>query len=102
MKFTIGTSDSKAVKVDAMVMVDEAHQFAQQEITNDTYMLDGEKVNPSMLSRSAIRSLMSAGRKRGIGGILATQRVSNIDKDPIADARNGLIGGTTFDIDQRR
>ncbi len=85
-----------------VVMVDEAHQFAQQEITNDTYMLNGKKVNPSMLSRSAIRSLMSAGRKRGIGGILATQRVSKIDKDAIADARNVFIGGTTLDIDQRR
>jgi len=60
------------------------------------------KVNPSMLSRSAIRSLMSAGRKRGIGGILATQRISKIDKDAIADARNVFIGGTTLDIDQRR
>lgn len=85
-----------------VVMVDEAHQFAQQETTNDTYMLKGSRVNPSMLSRSAIRSLMSAGRKRGIGGILATQRVSKIDKDAIADARNVFIGGTTLDIDQRR
>lgn len=85
-----------------VVMVDEAHQFAQQETTNDTYMLKGARVNPSMLSRSAIRSLMSAGRKRGIGGILATQRVSKIDKDAIADARNVFIGGTTLDIDQRR
>lgn len=85
-----------------IVMVDEAHQFAQQETTNDTYQLNGVRVNPAMLSRSAIRSLMSAGRKRGIGGILATQRVSKIDKDAIADARNVFIGGTTLDIDQRR
>jgi hypothetical protein len=85
-----------------IVMVDEAHQFAQEETTSDSYLLNGVKVNPSMLSRSAIRSLMSAGRKRGIGGILATQRISKIDKDAIADARNVFIGGTTLDIDQRR
>lgn len=85
-----------------IVMVDEAHQFAQEETTSDTYILNGVKVNPSILSRSAIRSLMSAGRKRGIGGILATQRISKIDKDAIADARNVFIGGTTLDIDQRR
>lgn len=85
-----------------IVMVDEAHQFAQEEITNSSYILNGERVNPSMLSRSAIRSLMSAGRKRGIGGILATQRISKIDKDAIADVRNVFIGGTTLDIDQRR
>jgi hypothetical protein len=85
-----------------LVMVDEAHQFAQEETISDTYILNGVKVNPSILSRSAIRSLMSAGRKRGIGGILATQRISKIDKDAIADARNVFIGGTTLDIDQRR
>jgi uncharacterized protein len=85
-----------------LVMVDEAHQFAQEEITSDTYMLNGKKVNPSMISRSAVRSMMSAGRKRGIGGILATQRISKIDKDAIADARNVFIGGTTLDNDQKR
>ena len=85
-----------------IVMVDEAHQFAQEETTSDTYMLNGVRVNPSILARSAVRSLMSAGRKRGIGGILATQRISKIDKDAIADARNVFIGGTTLDIDQRR
>jgi hypothetical protein len=85
-----------------IVMVDEAHQFAQEETTSDSYVLNGVKVNPSILSRSAIRSLMSAGRKRGIGGMLATQRISKIDKDAIADARNIFIGGTTLDIDQRR
>lgn len=85
-----------------IVMVDEAHQFAQEEITNDTYILDGVKINPAIISRSAVRSLMSAGRKRGIGGMLATQRISKIDKDAIADARNVFIGGTTLDVDQRR
>jgi hypothetical protein len=85
-----------------LVMVDEAHQFAQEELTSETYVSEGRKVNPSMMSRSAVRSLMSAGRKRGIGGILATQRISKIDKDAIADARNMFIGGTTLDNDQRR
>jgi DNA helicase HerA-like ATPase len=48
-----------------IVMVDEAHQFAQEETTSDTYIMKGVKVNPSLLSRSAVRILMSAGRKRG-------------------------------------
>lgn len=85
-----------------LVMVDEAHQFAMEKPISDTYILNGSRVNPSLISRSAVRSMMSAGRKRGIGGILATQRISKIDKDSIADVRNWFIGGATLDIDQQR
>ncbi len=85
-----------------LVMVDEAHQFAQEKPSGDYIIWNSQKVYPAVLSRSAIRSMMSAGRKRGIGGILATQRISKIDKDSIADARNVFIGGTTLDIDQQR
>jgi uncharacterized protein len=85
-----------------LVMVDEAHQFTQEKPSNDFMMWNGQKVYPALLSRSAIRSMMSAGRKRGIGGLLATQRISKIDKDSIADVRNYFIGGTTLDIDQQR
>jgi hypothetical protein len=85
-----------------IMMVDEAHQFAQEKPSNDWMMWNGKKVYPALLSRSAIRSLMSAGRKRGMGGILATQRISKIDKDSIADVRNWFIGGSTLDIDQQR
>lgn len=75
-----------------LIIVDEAHQFAPE----------GKGSDSTTASRSAINSLMSAGRKRGFGGILATQRISKIHKDPIADARNIFIGGTTLDIDQER
>ena len=75
-----------------LVIVDEAHNFAPEDARGEN----------AMRARSAIRSLMSAGRKRGFGGILATQRISKIDKDSIADARNVFIGGTTLDIDQKR
>ena len=89
-----------------LVIVDEAHNFAGEspaksgrEIAKLHLKTDE---SPSMLSRSAIRFMMSAGRKRGIGGLLATQRISKIDKDSIADARNVFVGGTTLDIDQER
>jgi uncharacterized protein DUF87 len=75
-----------------LVIIDEAHNFAPEDARGEN----------AMHARSAIRSLMSAGRKRGFGGILATQRISKIDKDSIADARNVFIGGTTLDIDQKR
>ena len=89
-----------------LVAIDEAHNFAMEspskggkELTKQYFKLDE---SPSLLSRSAVRNLMSAGRKRGIGGLLATQRISKIDKDSIADARNTFIGGTNLDIDQER
>lgn len=78
-----------------LVIVDEAHQFAPEGTS-------GKSAVPLAMCRSAIRNLMSAGRKRGFGGILATQRLSKIDKDAIADVRNWLIGGTALDIDRQR
>lgn len=75
-----------------LIIIDEAHQFAPE----------GKGGEAAVASRSAINSLMSAGRKRGIGGILATQRISKIHKDSIADARNVFIGGTNLDLDQER
>lgn len=75
-----------------LIIIDEAHQFAPEAKGSES----------SNASRSAVNSLMSAGRKRGFGGILATQRISKIHKDSIADARNIFIGGTTLDIDQQR
>lgn len=92
-----------------LVIVDEAHNFAPEETPRSSKRkskkadsLDEYLEDAALKSRSAIRSLMSAGRKRGFGGILATQRISKIDKDSIADARNVFIGGTTLDVDQVR
>lgn len=91
-----------------LIVVDEAHNFAMEggassegKRITEKYFKDKSE-SPSSLSLSAMRNLMSAGRKRGFGGLLATQRISKIDKDTIADARNVFIGGTTLDIDQKR
>ena len=89
-----------------LIKIDEAHNFAPEgksgggEETAKYYI--GEKIVPAMYSLSAVNLLMSGGRKYGFGGLLATQRVSKINKDSIADARNKFIGGTTLDNDQRR
>jgi hypothetical protein len=45
---------------------------------------------------------MAKGRKRGFCGILATQRISKLDKDAAAEANNKLIGRATIDIDRKR
>jgi len=77
------------------VPIDEAHQFAPESA-------GGAKDSPVAASRRAIRFLMSAGRKRAICGALATQRISKLDKDSMADAKNVFIGGITLDVDQER
>lgn len=89
-----------------LVCIDEAHNLAPESPLKGGKELSKKYFNlfesPSILSRSAIRFMQSAGRKRGIGGLLASQRISKIDKDSIADARNIFIGGTNLDIDQER
>ncbi len=78
-----------------LVMIDEAHMLAPESA-------GGKHDDPVARSRRAVNSLMSAGRKRGYCGLLATQRISKLHKDAIAECKNVFIGGTTLDIDQQR
>ena len=78
-----------------LVMIDEAHMLAPESA-------GGKPGDPVARSRRAVNSLMSAGRKRGYCGLLATQRISKLHKDAIAECKNVFIGGTTLDIDQAR
>lgn len=71
-----------------LVFIDEAHIFAPERGKSN--------------STDAIIALMSQGRKRGYAGILATQRLSKIHKDAIAEANNVFIGRTWLDLDQLR
>lgn len=74
-----------------LVVIDEAHRFAPETGR-------GEKPESS----NAIAELMSAGRKRGLAGVLATQRLSKLSKDVAAEANNVIIGRATLDLDVRR
>jgi len=71
-----------------LVVVDEAHQFAPQKEKSE--------------SVSAVIDLMTRGRKRGFCGILATQRLSKLNKDAVAECNNKLIGRTGLDVDMKR
>lgn len=70
-----------------VVFVDEAHQFCPEGKT--------------LASSDAVINLMDAGRKRGICGILATQRLSKLSKHAAAECANIFIGRTS-PIDQAR
>lgn len=79
----------------AIVAVDEAHLFAPN---GD----NGEEKEARKEGQQAMANLMSRGRKRGLAGIIATQRLSKLHKNVAAEATNFLLGRTFLDIDIAR
>jgi len=71
------------------VVIDEAHEYCPESGR------DAE-------SREAVVALMAQGRKRGLGAILATQRLSKLSKDAVSEANNVCIGRFAQDVDLRR
>ena len=79
----------------AMVVVDEAQLFAPAT--------GGEaQEEPRRLSLAAMTNLMCRGRKRGLAGVVATQRLAKLAKNVAAEASNFLMGRTFLDIDMAR
>ena len=78
-----------------LVVVDEAQLFAPAvagEVTDEA----------RKLSLGAMTNLMCRGRKRGLAGIVATQRLAKLAKNVAAEASNFLMGRTFLDIDMAR
>ncbi len=50
----------------------------------------------------SVIDLATRGRKRGYCAVLATQRLSKLHKDAVAEMNNKLIGRTGLDIDRKR
>lgn len=78
-----------------LVIVDEAQLFAPAaagEVTEEA----------RRRSLGAMTNLMCRGRKRGLAGIIATQRLAKLAKNVAAEASNFLMGRTFLDIDMAR
>ena len=78
-----------------LVVVDEAQMFAPAvagEVTDEV----------RKLSLGAMTNLMCRGRKRGLAGVIATQRLAKLAKNVAAEASNFLMGRTFLDIDMAR
>ena len=71
-----------------LVVIDEAHEFAPQDGT--------------VASSRPVASLTSKGGKRAYGSLLLTHRLSNLDKNVVANLSNRFIGWTTQDVDVKR
>src|ERR1700712_2242993 len=78
-----------------LVVVDEAQLFAPA--------VAGEVSDEARkLSLGAMTNLMCRGRKRGLAGVIATQRLAKLAKNVAAEACNFLMGRTFLDIDMAR
>ena len=78
-----------------LVVVDEAQLFAPAaagEVSDDA----------RKMSLGAMTNLMCRGRKRGLAGVIATQRLAKLAKNVAAEASNFLMGRTFLDIDMSR
>lgn len=79
----------------ALVVVDEAQLFAPA--------VAGEVSDEARrASLGAMTNLMCRGRKRGLAGVIATQRLAKLAKNVAAEASNFLMGRTFLDIDMVR
>ncbi|WP_374529938.1 helicase HerA domain-containing protein [Novosphingobium sp.] len=78
-----------------VVVVDEAQMFAPAA---------GGDVSDEVrrVSLAAMTNVMCRGRKRGLAGIIATQRLAKLAKNVAAEASNFLMGRTFLDIDMAR
>lgn len=77
-----------------LVFVDEAQIFAPAGTEGSD---DARKV-----TLAAMVNLMCRGRKRGLCGIIATQRLAKLAKNVAAECANFLMGRTLLDIDMSR
>jgi hypothetical protein len=78
-----------------LVVVDEAQLFAPA--------VAGEVSDEARKSSlGAMTNLMCRGRKRGLAGVIATQRLAKLAKNVAAEASNFLMGRTFLDIDMAR
>jgi Predicted ATPase len=78
-----------------LVVVDEAQMFAPSmggDVSEDA----------RRMSLGAMTNLMCRGRKRGLAGVIATQRLAKLAKNVAAEASNFLMGRTFLDIDMAR
>jgi hypothetical protein len=79
-----------------LVLIDEAQTFAPHYDTGDV-----EKETRKR-AIAGLADLMGRGRKRGVAGILATQRLAETSKAVAAKATNAIVGRTFLDMDLER
>jgi len=73
-----------------LVIIDECHIFAPEKSSGESESLD------------SVKDLATRGRKRGFALVAATQRLSKLSKDVVAELNTKLIGRSSLDVDMKR
>jgi len=73
-----------------LIILDEAHIFAPEASHGQAESLD------------SVKDLATRGRKRGFALVVATQRLSKLSKDVVAELNTKLIGRCSLDVDMKR
>ena len=73
-----------------LLVIDEAHEFCPEKGSGTSEAWD------------SVIDCGERGRKRGLGLILATQRLAKLSKDAASECQNKLIGLANMDIDRQR
>jgi uncharacterized protein DUF87 len=71
-------------------------------LLDEVDVLAPERSEGLALSTEAVAALQKRGRKRGFATIVATQRISAVNKTVISQCRNKLIGYADLDLDVKR
>jgi hypothetical protein len=79
----------------ALVAVDEAQRFAPHGGYSESPLVRKASV-------AAMADLMTRGRKRGLGAILATHRLAQLAKSVAHPILNFMVGCNTLDLDIKR
>lgn len=72
------------------IILDEGHIFAPEKGMGEAESAD------------AVKDMATRGRKRGFALIVATQRLSKLDKNVVAELNTKLIGRSSLDVDMKR
>lgn len=73
-----------------LVILDEGHIFAPEKGAGEAESAD------------AVKDMATRGRKRGFALVVATQRLSKLDKNVVAELNTKLIGRSSLDVDMKR
>lgn len=79
-----------------LLVIDEAHLISPQASTNSI------DARTRKVGVSALTDICSRGRKRGIGTVVATQRITKLASSVLAELHNRFIGQNVFDRDAAR
>ncbi|HEV7278415.1 MAG TPA: DUF87 domain-containing protein [Devosiaceae bacterium] len=79
-----------------LVLIDEAQTMAPHYDTGDV------EADTRKQAIAALADLMGRGRKRGLCGVIATQRLAETSKAVVSKATNIVVGRTIFDRDLER